>query len=108
MPTKPSIQPGEWIKIGKQGLLKAVVCIVYPPGEYEDCEVVYLDASDNPVNNEVRWTGSYWELVQESDLGGYADRYDRLRPFVQLLRGSTTPKVQRKRSRTDQRRKDRR
>jgi hypothetical protein len=108
MPTKPSIQPGEWIKIGKQGLLKAVVCIVYPPGEYEDCEVVYLDESNHPVNSEVRWTGSYWELVQESDLGGYADRYDRLKPFVQLLRGSATAKVQRKQTKTRQRRKSRR
>jgi hypothetical protein len=108
MPTKASIQPGEWIKIGKQGLLKGVVCIVYPPGEYEDCEVVYLDASDSPVNNEVRWNGSYWELVQESDLGGYADRYDRLKPFIQLLRGSALPKVQPKRIRTGQRRSSKR
>jgi hypothetical protein len=108
MPTKPSIQPGEWIKIGKQGLLKAVVCIVYPPGEYEDGEVVYLDESNNPVNSEVRWTGSYWELVQESDLGEYADRYDRLKPFVQLLRGSATAKVQPKQTKTGQRRKSRR
>jgi hypothetical protein len=108
MATKPSIQPGEWISIGKQGLVKGVVCTVFRDTIQGDCEVVYLDMGNRAINEDVRWAGSYWEFVHGRGGGGYADQFDRLQPFVHILRGSTTPKVQRKRTRTGQRRRSRR
>lgn len=63
MATKPSIQPGEWISIGKQGLVKGVVCTVFRDTIQGDCEVVYLDMGNRAINEDVRWAGSYWEFV---------------------------------------------
>jgi hypothetical protein len=71
MATKPSIQPGEWISIGKQGLVKGVVCTVFRDTIQGDCEVVYLDMGNRAINEDVRWAGSYWEFVHGR--GGVAD-----------------------------------
>ena len=105
MPPKPSVQPREWIGIGKPGLLKGVVCTVYEPAEHPqhaDCEVVFLDERNRAINRDVRWSGAYWEFIVGGDLGAYADRFDWLQPYVQILRESTTPKVQPKRPNTRQ------
>jgi hypothetical protein len=34
----------------------------------------------------VKWTGNNWKLVSKGDYGGYADGYDRLQPYVRILR----------------------
>jgi len=77
-----------------------VVCTVYEPAEHPqraDCQVVFLDERNRAINRDVRWSGAYWEFIVGGDLGGYADRYDWLQPYVQILQASTTPKVQPKR-----------
>jgi hypothetical protein len=50
-----------------------------------DCEVVFNPSK--PINIDVRWTGGAWEFVKAGDFGGYADKYDRLRQYVAILKG---------------------
>jgi hypothetical protein len=39
-----------------------------------------------PTNADVKWMGEVWQFVEENDLGGYADKYNRLRHYVEILK----------------------
>jgi hypothetical protein len=86
----PSVSTGEWITIGK-GLytLDAVVCNIRSPDQVAsggDIEVVYLDERDRAINVNVSWRSDEWDFTSTQVDGGYADRYPRLREYVQTLR----------------------
>jgi hypothetical protein len=49
-------------------------------------EVVYLDDRDRAINEDVRRSGGGWEFAVSGPCGGYADKYDRLREYVGILR----------------------
>ena len=75
----PSVNPFDWIRIGETD---AVVCTLR---DYGELEVVYL-RRNRAINEDVRWNGDGWEFVENGPSGGYADKKDRLRPFVTQLR----------------------
>ena len=83
--TPPTITPGQWIGIGERAIVDAVVCVSHSSPEAV-CEVVYLDDRNRAINEDVIWTGRYWEFLQPGVCGGYADKYDRLREYVAILR----------------------
>ena len=82
MAGRPAIKLGDWIRIGS---VDCVVSTVRPPNdEWGDCEVVF--DPQKPTNADVKWTGDAWQFVEKSDFGGYADKYQRLRPYVAILK----------------------
>ena len=84
MSSRPNIKPGDWIHIGS---VKAVVAAVREPGDsFGDCEVVFRP--DKPTNHDVEWVDGKWQFAKRPDCGGYAEKYPRLRQYVdQLKRG---------------------
>jgi hypothetical protein len=88
MTEMPKVSPGEWIWIGENGEVPAVVCKVYERISVAggNIEVVFLDDRNRAINLDVKWTGNNWEFVIQGDYGGYADRYNRLQPYVRILR----------------------
>jgi hypothetical protein len=83
MAPRPQVNLGDWIRIGSTS---AVVSMIRESGDpFGDCEVVFNPSK--PTNCDVRWTGEKWEFVESGDYGGYADKYDRLRPYVSILKG---------------------
>jgi hypothetical protein len=83
----PKVSPGDWIRVGKEGRVDAVVCTVFdelsPQGA--SIEVVYLDGN-KAINEDVKWVGTHWDFAIEGPCGGYADKYSRLQLYVQILR----------------------
>ena len=86
MSNMPEVKPGDWISFPSG--LHAVICNVRSPEHREhsgDAEIVYLDYRDRAINTNVRWTETGWTFLDQVD-GGYADKYQRLREYVQILR----------------------
>jgi hypothetical protein len=83
MADRPDIKPGDWIRVGS---IAAVVSSELKKSNdpFGDCEVVYN--SSKPTNRRVKWNGSAWQFVENGDYGGYADKSDRLRPYVSILK----------------------
>ena len=82
MSVRPEIKPGDWITVEHW---QSVVCRVHEEGgALGDAEVVCKPAK--PANFSVRWNGSAWVRLYPDDLGGYAESYERLRPFVDQLK----------------------
>jgi hypothetical protein len=82
MSERPTIKPGDWIRIGS---VDCVVSLVRPHNdEWGDCEVVF--DPKKPTNADVKWMGEVWQFVEKNDLGGYADKYNRLRHYVEILK----------------------
>lgn len=83
MSDRPDIKPGDWIEI--EGV-DCVVCVVREHLDaFGDCEVVFDPAK--PTNRDVIWNDEEWRFMETGDYGGYAEKYERLRPFVlQLIR----------------------
>ncbi|MFO0838142.1 MAG: hypothetical protein U1D55_06405 [Phycisphaerae bacterium] len=83
---KPSVSAGDWIRVGVRD---AIVCNVHNEPDClprRDLEVVYLDDRNRATNNDVVWSGSTWEFVDNGDYGGYTDNSRRLAHFVANLR----------------------
>ena len=80
--SRPPVTAGQWITIGKPGHTDAVVCAV----EVDTCEVVYLDERNRALNEDVKWVDDHWEFALQGPVAGYADKYDRLRQYVSILR----------------------
>ena len=82
------VSPGDWIWIGVNDEVHAVVCKVYDSISVAggNIEVVFLDDRNRAINLDVEWTGNNWEFVTQGDYGGYADGYTRLQPYVRILR----------------------
>lgn len=93
MENSPSVLPGNWVTVGPNRAVKAVVCRVYDGvGITGKIEVVYLDSKNQAINEDVKWMDGHWDFCMSS--GGYADNYSRLQRFVQILReGSTRRKT---------------
>jgi hypothetical protein len=82
MSERPPIKPGDWIRIGS---VDCVVSLVRPHNdEWGDCEVVF--DPKKPTNADVKWMGEAWQFVEKNDFGGYADKYNRLRHYVEILK----------------------
>lgn len=83
----PEIKPGQWISIGENSI-KAVVCNVFDSSNAfgERLEVVYLDSRNRAINEDVIWSGEIWRFKNSGPDGGYADRSQRLRRYVGILR----------------------
>ena len=82
MKDRPEINTRDWISV--KGTQCVVTKVREPNSIFGDCEVVF--DSSKPTNRNVRWNGSEWEFVETGDFGGYADKYDRLRPYVAILK----------------------
>ena len=89
MTNKPAVKHFDWIEFGVgESLTSAVVCKVYEDTSTADIEIVYLDWKRQPVNEDMVWKDGNWCFVKQGPSGGYADKSDRLSPYVaQLLRG---------------------
>ena len=86
MTKRPDVKPRDWITIDAQPVvIDAIVCSVSSTAE-DVVEAVYLDYRDRAINEDIRWTGESWEFLHSGAHGGYADKYDRLREHVGLLR----------------------
>jgi len=86
MKEKPEVKEKDWIRVGMRD---AVVCRVYSNEELTDMiEIVFIDDRNRAINIKVIWNkeSGKWEFLQDGDLGGYADKYDRLREYVRILR----------------------
>lgn len=84
MNEKPNVKPGDWIKIGS---LDGVVCQIFNDDFIKNgIEVVFIGNKGDAVNLDVCWNGEKWVSARDGDLGGYADKYDRLREYVAILR----------------------
>ena len=85
MAERPSVKPGDWIRIGS-GNVDGVISRVYLAEDvcFGDCEAVHNPSK--PTNEDVKWTGEQWEFALKGPNGGYADKYDRLRPYLRILK----------------------
>ncbi len=57
----PSVDKGEWIRIGPESALVKRMAVVCMPGE--DLEAVFVDAEDNVLNVRLRWMGDLWQVA---------------------------------------------
>ena len=88
MASKPEIKLNDWITIGEEGRVEAVICKIYERKSVKgrDAEVVYLDDLDRAINEDVKWAETHWKIAIDGPCGGYADKYSRLNGFVSTLR----------------------
>jgi hypothetical protein len=82
MAVRPDVKPHDWIQVENVPCVVAVM--PEPTNPSSDIEVVF--GREKPANVMVKWTGNNWVFAQPNDLGGYADRYSRLSPFVRTLK----------------------
>jgi hypothetical protein len=82
MADRPNVKPHDWINVENVPCVVAIV--LEPTNPLGDIEVVF--APQKPANVMVKWNGDKWIFAQPNDLGGYADRYPRLSPFVRTLK----------------------
>jgi hypothetical protein len=85
MKQKPAVVPGQRITVSGTS---AVVCTVYPDREHrkDTIAVVYLNR-DRAITEEAHWKNEQWQFVFAGAGGSYADNFERLRPYVSILRG---------------------
>lgn len=87
MTERPTVNPGDWIRIGtSMQPQSAVVCAVYDDDSDADIEVVYLDYRDRMINEDMTWKEGSWSSLEAGPSGGYADNSSRLARFVRKLR----------------------
>lgn len=75
------IGPGDWIDLGPDRNVPAVVCTIRPGR----MEVVYLNEHYQAVHEEACWHRGHWRLVEGCG-GAPADKNKRLAPYVKILR----------------------
>jgi hypothetical protein len=84
----PNKKPHDWISV------EGVNCVI--------CQRLKIESSDKlaskfghyevvfdpkkPTNRNVFWDGSAWHWCEAGDYGGYADKYPRLKPYVDTLK----------------------
>jgi hypothetical protein len=73
---------GDWIKVGKQGEIEAVVCNIRPA----HIEVVYLDEAFRALHKEVIWARTHWDFEDKKSPAKHADKDSRLEPYLKILR----------------------
>jgi hypothetical protein len=78
MSNAPTVKTGEWIYVG------SIRCVVSTVRKDAICEVVFDPIK--PTNRDAYWTGTSWSFTESEDFGGYADKYPRLNPYVQILK----------------------
>lgn len=78
----PKIKLGEWIYVGQ---VPAVVSRLKNPNDAFTKDEIVFDP-EKPTNRDVEWNGWAWQFVQSGDYGGYAEKYDRLRTYVAILK----------------------
>lgn len=87
---KPTIQPSDWIEIGKRnsiGLAKnAVVCQVYEDRSYADLAAVYFSEMGKAMKENFFWQDGHWEFKIKGPNGLYADNHAHLSQYVSILR----------------------
>ena len=77
----PRLVPREWIRVGP-----TLDALVIQEHEIGRAEVVYIDYRRRAINDDVVWANGEWRFEHPGASGGYADKYDRLREFVAVLR----------------------
>ena len=83
MSDRPEIKLEEWISVGS---IPAVVSRVKKSSDLFGYDEVVFNPS-KPTNHDVEWTGESWQFVKSTgDYGGYADKYSRLRRYVEILK----------------------
>ncbi|MBI4293625.1 MAG: hypothetical protein HY661_19285 [Betaproteobacteria bacterium] len=82
MSDRPEVKPGDWVIVG--GVRCVVANIRALDDRFGDCEVVFNPSK--PTNRDIKWSDGAWHFVETGDFGGYADHYERLRQFVQILK----------------------
>jgi len=85
------ITNGDWIKVGKQNEIDAVVCNIRPA----HIEVVFLDETFRALHKEVIWRRTHWDFEDKKSAAKPADKDPRLAPYLKILRarhaGDTQP-----------------
>jgi hypothetical protein len=79
---RPSVKLGAWISV--EGIDCVVSRLQSRSASVGDCEVVFNPSK--PINVDIRWTGEAWEFIKVGGFGGYADKYNRLRHYVGILK----------------------
>jgi hypothetical protein len=86
MADPPSLKLGSWINV------ESVNCVVSRLRArncaFGDCEVVFNSAK--PINIDIKWNGAAWEFVKTGDFGTYADKFDRLQPYIAILKSGNS------------------
>lgn len=78
----PQLKKHDWIRIGNKN---ALVTRIYENAIIPSIEIIYLDWT-KAINEDVHRVNNQREFVIEGVAGGYADKYDRLRESVNILR----------------------
>jgi hypothetical protein len=78
---KPKVKLEDIIKVGTK---TAIVSNIYNDSP-EIIEVVYLADNKKAYNEDVKWEKDRWNFVDDGPSAGYADKYDRTKPFVEQL-----------------------
>ena len=80
MSAKPTVKPGDIIKIGVWDKTKqlldtrrnGVVSLIHENKEFGDIEAVYINEKDEAINDDFSWDGNAWDFTRETSGGGYA------------------------------------
>jgi hypothetical protein len=89
---RKAVRHGEWIKLGTETAVDAVVCDVYESTRSNgaDAAVVYRDAEGRAVYEEVRWDGSRWDFLYSGPCGLHARCVSCAEKYLEVLeRGRT-------------------
>ena len=86
------VRHGEWVRIGPDEAIDAVVCDVYastrPNGA--DPAVVYRDGEGRAVYEEARWDGTRWGFLYSGPCGLHARCISCAEKYLEVLeRGRT-------------------
>ncbi len=82
--SKPSVVLGQWIDVGNDPAIEAVVSRINKFSVFGDIEIVFMSGG-KPVNIDIFWINDCWSL-EKSGAGGYAEDYPRLNEFVMILK----------------------
>ena len=87
MPKKQKLSPGDWIAIGEQGLMKAVVA--YDPSGNPNLDekfiyCIYSDGNGRALYGELEWKQNFW--VFSGRPGDYADNIKGFAKYINILK----------------------
>lgn len=75
---RPNIKLGDWIVVESQDCV--VSAVLEPIDAFGDCKVIFNPST--PTYRDVEWMNGKWRFAEGGHYGGYAEHFDRLRPYV--------------------------
>jgi len=78
----PKVRPHQWISIGENGNVDAVVVKEYENKYQGDIKVIYISQKGKPIMEPASWNGEYWEFYFKGPMGTRVKKTGRYSSFI--------------------------